>query len=442
MPSQRNALKVGSFTLAVVVLFFAVVLWLSKGVGGDMRTVTIHFTPSPSMPTIVPGSAVLIGGQRVGQVVEAELMPGDTSSAESEEGAPVPYVLVKAEIKEWLRLREDCSAIAEGPPLGGDGLIKLDLGSSTTDLQPGTFIQGSEPGGLGAIVSSLQGELDANDPDSLLGRIKAQLDPDAERSLMGKLGRSLSDINAMTASLARQLDPVQKATLMAKIQQIADNVNEATHQLRQEFDADEPDVLLQKIHLAMDAINDGLTSITRIVRSSEEPVARTLANLEQTSEHISLETDAAQADSLMAHLKRTAAKIDTAVADINVVTSTTSQIAILNRDKINRMLLNFKEASDHIKTGMKYVLRHPWRLFNEPKAKETRQQAIFDAARSFSDAAARIEDATSSLKALAEIHGGAIPVDDPDLALIRSDLKRTREKYRKAEAELWKQLGS
>ena len=113
---------------------------------------------------------------------------------------------------------------------------------------------------------------------------------------------------------------------------------------------------------------------------------------------------------------------------------------MLNRHNINRMLVNFKEASDHIKTGVKYVLRHPWRLLNEPSVTELKQQAVFDAARSFSEAAARIDSASSDLKALADLHDGSIPHEDPELARILADLKQTQGQYRKAEAQFWRML--
>ncbi|HVP09965.1 MAG TPA: hypothetical protein VMV94_02130, partial [Phycisphaerae bacterium] len=51
------------------------------------------------------------------------------------------------------------------------------------------------------------------------------------------------------------------------------------------------------------------------------------------------------------------------------------------------------------------------------------------------------DDATAQLRALAELHNGTIPLNDPDLMRIEADLKQTREKYQKAEAEFWRQLG-
>ncbi len=246
----------------------------------------------------------------------------------------------------------------------------------------------------------------------------------------------------MTASLADELTASEKATLMAKIHLIADNVNATTLQLRREFDAGKPDVLLHKVHLAMDSLNKGFDSVVRILQTGEGPVTATLANVEKPSEQIAAETDADRAGSLMAYFKTASVKINTSLDHVNEMTDTTRDVLVLNSENINRMLVNFKEASDYIKTGVKYVLRHPWRLLNEPKASEMKQQAIFDAARSFAEAATRIDDASAQLRALSELHKGAVPLDDPDLARIREDLGRTREKSRPAESELWRPSGS
>ena len=71
MPHERNALKVGFVTIFVVVLFIVILLWISQRVGGEMQSLTIRFKSSPDMPTLVPGSQVLVGGHKVGEVKSA-----------------------------------------------------------------------------------------------------------------------------------------------------------------------------------------------------------------------------------------------------------------------------------------------------------------------------------------------------------------------------------
>jgi hypothetical protein len=441
MPRERNALRVGIVTIASVTAFFLMLMWISQRVGGEMQTITVRFKSTPAMPTLVPGSAVLVGGHRVGSVLDVDLRGLPAGQQEGGQAGMEYYVIVEAELRSDLQLRTGYKFIAEGPTLGGDGILKIYLGTGPeADLEPGQIIEGSPPAGFGAILASLQGEFDGDDPGSLLGRIKSQLDPDAEVSLMAKLLTSLADINRVTSRLSEELEPDQKATLLAKIHEVADNINTTTSVLRAEFESSKSSLLLGKVHLAMDTINGGLATLNEILESNEAPVARTVQHLETAMANIAEETDPANADSLLAHFKEAGRRLNASLADINKVTDTTRQVVVLNRENINKLLLNFKESSDHIKTGVKYVLRHPWRLLNEPSITEIKQQAIFDAARSFTEAATRIDDASAQLRALAELHKGSIPADSLDLARIASDLNQTHQKYRKAEDALWRQL--
>ncbi|OQZ06624.1 MAG: hypothetical protein B6D36_04040 [Planctomycetes bacterium UTPLA1] len=439
MAADRNALKVGAVTIAVAVAFFMILIWISQGVSGSMSRIAVRFESSPAMPTLSPGSTVLVGGQKVGKITAATLNPYEVEDIATKKKVTRYYVWVEADIREDLTLMSDCEAIAEGPPLGGDGILKINLGVSPQPFT-GEYIDGAQPAGFAAILASLQSEFDGANPSSLLGQIKTQLDPQADTSLIAKFLKSADDINAMTAALGNQLGSEEKTMLLGKIHAIVDNINFMTGSLRTETDGTSRQALLGKIHLAIDSLNDGLGSVSRVLTTNEPTLDRSLKNIAHMTDNLAGETDASRPDSLMAELKKTGVMISKTVDDVHTMTSTTREIVVINRENIDRMLVNFKEASDHIKNGMKYVLRHPWRLFNEPKQTEIKQLAIFDAARSFAEAATRIDDASAQLRALAELHDGAIPSDAPELDRIKADLDQSREKYKKAEEELWRQL--
>lgn len=432
---RRNEFTVGLFTIIVVALFVTILVWIGKAAPDGQQRITVRFNPTPIMPPIKENAQVIVGGQPVGKVVSAALIgvPGENKEKSF-------YVEVVANVREDLVLRADCAVVPEAPALGGDALLKLDLGSKP-ELFAGGVIDGSDPAGFAGVMASVQSELDANNPEGLLWQIKLQLDPDAENSILAKINTSLEDVNSVTSALALEMTPGQGRSLIDKVQRVADNVNAVTGSLRQQFDDGEPDVLLTKLHFAIDTINGSLETVSRILATGEAPITRTLANVEETSVHISEQTDPERPDSLMAHFSLAGRKINASLDDMNTVTKTTRDVMVLNRENINRMLVNFKESSDHIKTGVKYVLRNPWRLLNPPDPNEVKEQAILDAARSFAEAATRLDDATAQLKALAELHNGTIPMADPDLERLRVELKETQEKYQQAEAKLWAEFG-
>lgn len=439
MNARRNALKVGVVTVIVAAAFFTILLWISQSSGGPHKTIRIQFESSPSMPSLSAGSPVLVGGQRVGRIAQVDLEPYLHKDPKTGTQIQRYHVWVVAEIWDKIVLREDCKAIAEGPPLGGEGILKLAVGWSPQEFT-GEYIVGSEPAGFAAILSTLQGEFDGSNPESLLGQIKAQLNPEESKSLLAKLLKSADDVNAMTAALGKELSAQDKATLLAKIHGIIDNMNGMTGSLRAEMEAGNRDALIGKVHIAMDSVTSGLSTVTRILTSNEASINQSLKNIETTTGNIAVETDASRPGSLLAQFKKAGDELTRALEDIHTVTSTTREVVILNRENIDKMLMNFKESSDHLKNGLKYVLRHPWRIFNEPALKDIKQQAIFDAARSFAEAATRVDDAASQLRALAELHGGKIPSNSPELARIEADLAQTREKYKKAEDQLWERL--
>ena len=439
MAAERNAIKVGIVTIVVTVTFFLILIWISQGVSGEMTEIAVRFESSPAMPTLSPGSSVLVGGQKVGKITSATLNPYEVKDTESGKTVTRYYVWVEADFRSDLNLMADCQAIAEGPPLGGDGILKINLGASAQPFV-GSYIEGSPPAGFAAILASLQSEFDGTDPTSLLGQIKTQLDPETGESLIAKFLKSADDINAMTASLASQLGSEEKNMLLGKIHATIDNINTMTASLRTEMEGSNKQALLGKVHLAIDSMNTGIRTVSNVLSSNEATLDKSLKNVAAMTENVANETDATRPDSLMANLKETGRIINETVDDVHAVTTTTREVVLINRENIDRMLVNFKEASDHIKNGMKFVLRHPWRIFNEPKQQEIKQLAIFDAARSFAEAATRIDDVSAQLRALADLHNGNIPSDAPELVRIKADLEKSREKYKKAEDELWRQL--
>lgn len=447
MATPRNAYKVGLMSVICMTAAFGILVWVGKGVGSETRILRIRFKCDPNMPTLSQGSAVLVGGQRVGRVVTAELH----RNADAGPNAPPSeayIVIVEAEIKDFIELRRDAQVFAEGPPLGGDGLIKIDLGKDERIMDSTEVVQGSQPAGFSAILASLQSELDTSDVNSLLYRIKYQLDPGMRDSLMNRLLVSMNDLNRMTEALRTEMSPTERDSLIAKLRASMTNVQSATGSLAEQMDAERPGGLLGKVHGAVDTVSGSLTTVSRIVASTETPVNETLTHVASTArkldtevmENIAKQTDPENVEGLVSRVNTAAARLNDALADIKYVTGTTREVLVLNRDNINKMLMNFKETSEHLKGATKYVLERPWRLINAPSKTEDRQHVIFDATRNFAEAANRLDDATIQLKALAELHDGQIPADNVDLKRLRTDLEATRAKFQQAEQQLWREL--
>ena len=102
------------------------------------------------------------------------------------------------------------------------------------------------------------------------------------------------------------------------------------------------------------------------------------------------------------------------------------------------MIVNLKETSDHLKAASKDIRRNPWRLFYQPTLEEASQANVFDAARSFSEAATKLDDALARLQTISQ--DGKTTVDDKQLKGLRDQLQQSFSQFSKVESALWEQL--
>lgn len=455
MTDSRNAFRVGLAVLVAAAIFVAVIIFLSTPILFGATTFRVRFPHTYPMPLLEPGSIVLVGGQKAGSVdsVGLELQPVRKSAAGSATEAIDLFVVVSARISGNLSIRRDCKVHAEAPPLGGPGTLRIELGNAKDLLRADDIIDGEFPAGLAAALQAVNSvigrELNGQDPTSLLGLIKQQLDARQAASLMAKLHRSMEDFNAVTHAARMQFDPQQRDALLARLNVSMDHVNAVTAALRDQTEAQRSDALVFKVHRALDALNGSLAEVFGILSENRAPIHETLTHAARTAETLDTrvmdglarEFDVANAAGLLAKVHVGADRVNATLAHLHAVSETARNVAALNRDKINDTLTNLKQTSDHINTSVKFVLRRPWLIFKAPPESESRQKDIFDAAARFAEAAARLDDATAELRALTELRGGVVPDDDADLARLRARLDETLSKFTEAENALWKELG-
>ncbi len=236
--------------------------------------------------------------------------------------------------------------------------------------------------------------------------------------------------------------------MLAKLHALLDNINLATGALSTQLDADRDGVLLAKVHTALDVLNTGLTQATDMMRENRTPVRNALSSVEATARQldqgiakpIAEQLDAANPLGLLAKVHLAVDGMNGSLADLQAITGTTRETIDLNVDRIDKAMLNIKEGSDHLRAGLKDLRLNPWRLLYTPTPSEAREDSIHRAARDFSEAATRLDDAVARLKALADSHRGPIRSDDAQLVEIRTVLAETFRGFADAERALWREL--
>jgi ABC-type transporter Mla subunit MlaD len=454
MYRRVDTFKVGLVMIFVLALFVATLLFVAGAPmwGKSMRTVKVRFRHTDGVAGLQADSSVLLAGLKVGRVTDVRLQMMDSPQAAPDRPAQELFALVTAQIDARFPLQSDCMIHVTAPPLGGSGtLVIADIGSSGKALAAGEIVEGQPPAGLSQLVDQLGprlvSELDEHNPRGLLQLVKSQLNAEDPSTLLGKVGRSLDDLNAITAQISVQLDPAGQRTLLAKLHATMDSLNELTANLRDETDSARGDVLIAKVHEALDLLSSALATTADLltenrpaITSAIQHVDGTLAQMDnQVLPSIAVELDRDQAGSLMDKVHGMVDETDEVVGDLSVTARTVRELVAFHKTDLSRTVENLRVASEYAKELVRDVLFHPWRLMR-PGPEEREQLDVLAAARSFADAAARLDDATATLRSLVEARSGELGADDPQLLAVRRELELTFDNFKQAESALWQLL--
>ena len=448
MAKQQDGFRLGITVIMIFVLFVSVVIYIGPGWDRERKVpFVVRFPHTLNLPLLEEGAEIHGFGQVIGKITalrHVEARPPDTESAD-----PTLYLEIEGVVNESVGMREDCRVVAEGPVLGGKGHLRVShRGVSPILVDPAKPVYGGA-GGFAAAVELLSAEIDESNPESLMAALKLQLNPDDVSSLVGKIHRSMDDLNTLTRSVAAQMNPEEQDALVAKVGVILDNLNLATGYLREQFKPGQEGVVLAKVHQALNSLNSGLAEAVTLLEENRPHVTNTLTSIEHLTATVDTdivgpmahEWDETNPQGLLARIHGSFEKLNRSLADLNVVTDKSRTLVVLNEERFNRLVANVKETSDHLKSAAKDLRRNPWRLLYRPSPKETRQANILDAAREFSEAAGRLDDSAAQLQALLASQQGGVAATDSELIRLREQLLETFGRFQTAEQSLWKHLG-
>jgi ABC-type transporter Mla subunit MlaD len=443
MPAERNAFKLGATMILFLVLLVGILVFFAPRGGGDV-TFKVRYPHTRITTVLKPGGLVRCGGGTVGSIVSLDLQEmKDPASA-----VPTLFSVIAFRVDSTVGLRKDCKITPVGPLLGEGGqLVILDRGDGPK-LAEGSMIEGNPGADMTSLMQTIADQLDAKDPTSLLGMLSGQFNSGDPKSMIGKILKSLDDVNAVTASLSKEFDAKEKVALIAKLHGIMDNINEATSLLRDQMDQTKDAAMMARLNRTLDTLQGGLQAVVTMLNENREPLTETVASIRNTSvllekqiaARIAEQLDTSNAASLLAKVHVSLDRLGKSLEDMNAITGAAREVIVLRKEQIGTMLANFKETSDHLKGAAADIRRSPWRLFYQPTMDEVAQANVFDAARAFSDAAAKLDDAAARLQAISTTGAEPAAVRDEQMLKIRDQLKQTFADFTKVEAALWQQL--
>lgn len=449
MRREPNYLLLGTTVAAIAILFFGVLLFLSGAGswGHSFQKVHIRFAHDLPLPQLGSGAQVTCGGMPVGKVKDVRL-----EAAPSADGKPSQdlYLVVDAVIDKQVGLRSDCKLRAEGPPLGGNGtLVIVHRGVDPQALADNATITGLPPAGLSAVVGQLGDklavELDDKNPQGLLHLVKGQLDASSSASLMFKVNAIADDLVATSATLKRQLDPEQQGALLAKLDAALSDVKTITGALRTEADAQTPATMFAKLHGILATLGSASQTVAGLLAENRPAIQSTINNVQGATALIStglmpsLVTQLEPGDptSLMGKFHVAADRTNGTLENIQQMSGAAKNLLTVNQDSIDATIGNLRETSDHLRAASREIRRNPWKLLYQPTKNEVKQTAVADAARSFSDAAGKLDTAFARLEAYLKTAGPALPADDPKLKQMQESLDIALKSLTEEEKKFW-----
>lgn len=454
MRREPNYLLLGTTVAIIAILFFGVILFLAgaDSWGRSFQDVQVRFAHDLPLPQLGSGAIVTCGGMPVGKVKGVRLEAAPAAGGQAGQNL---YLVVDAIVDRQVGLRTDCRLRAEGPPLGGNGtLVIVHRGLDSQMLADGATVTGLPPAGLNAVVGQLGDklavELDDKNPQGLLSLIKGQLDAATSTSLMFKINMIAQDLVFTAAQVKRQFDPEQQGALMAKLDATLSDIKTMTGSLRSEVDAQNPGAMLARLHNILAALGAASQAAAGMLEENRPTVQAALSNVRDTTGMISTglmpsilaQMNADAAGSLLGKFHAAADKTNATLGNMERLSGTAKDMLVVNQDAIDATIANLRETSDHLRAASREIRRNPWRLLYQPSKNELKLTAVADAARSFSDAAGKLDAAFARLEAYVKAAGPSLPTDDPKLKEMQDHLEVTLKTLTEEQKKFWALLAA
>lgn len=446
MKRKQQDFILGLTTLAFAALFLGTVLFLYPLFQEPGRALTVIFPHESGMAPLKEGSAVKLGGSiNVGRVTAVRT---DVRENPRMPGHETTVFVVDTEIDPTLQIHGNCRITTDQPAIGGSGYLTI-LHLGTPDVPLEQPIIGLPPQSLSAAVGELSRRVLGE--GGLLEHVDRALDPAADGSAMYKVVTILDDLNAISHELRAQMSPSQEAALLRKLHGVVEDVSATTSALRTELADGDNEALLAKVHLAVDQLGRALSEATAMLEEDRPIVRDALTSVANAARAIDTEIigrlreelDRNRADSAISKVHAAMDSVDRSLDDLNTITSTSERLLVVSRPQLETTLQNFQGMSEQLRLASQEVLLNPSKLIWGPGGHRSEQMLVFQAARSFAEAASELDHASSRLAGLLETlpqDGTPSPVEQDELRAIHDAVRASFQRFEQAETKLWNEL--
>ena len=364
---RANEIAVGLTVLVVLALtiYIVVVLGDWKNFFKSKQQITVSMPYQEGLKGLTQGSPVYLGGAKIGQIIQIAI---DDKPDENNE----VYVYFIMEIPKEYRLFRDCRLEAKSNVLGGQAsLVIHDLGSKKPQISGDIPVRLRLEGGLADAMNTVSRELDVNEPNSLLNRIRYELDRHADDSVLASLAATMTNLRQIAVKINEQVTiemGQEDQTLMVKVYQVADNLADVSRKLKEQMDKNNEEALLAKFL----TISDNLNVISGEVKEQMDAQNETalLAKLHKTLDELRQSNQKIQSLLRSTDEPKAPSNVEEILADLDEAIRRINLLIKQQYPNIDLAIKNLVEGAGHFKEGISDVKQQPSQLlFGEPPPK-------------------------------------------------------------------------
>lgn len=426
MSSGRNAVVAGAFVVGSLALGVWGSFMLADRSGfGSTREYVIRFSLADGASGLKRGSNVTLGGQPVGRVLSVDFARLEDGA---EQGIVARAVDVRVEIRSDLVLFESAPVYLEKPLLGtlstlnftgpGDpSLVQAPQGTSAL-LEAGEMLPG-KVGAPGFLAQAGFGPEQVEQAQRTLAGVERAVTRVAE-----VVDRTGPEVEAGVAQARGLVDDVRGAfgrwapsadTTMANVERASDRLAP----------------MVESAEKAVQEARDALADARKVVTENRERIDAIIANVESASSKVDRET----IELINGSMRDARGAVSAFAEALAEVERTISE----QTPGVRRVLSNLRLMSEQLKLTSVEVRSQPWRLIYQPTRKEVETQLLYDATRSFAEAASDLRAGAEAMQALAARGGQAAP-GVPDLEEVSRAIRDSLMRYQAAEEAFLERL--
>jgi ABC-type transporter Mla subunit MlaD len=388
----------------------------------------IHFDAAPNLKI---GSPLQLAGHPVGRVTDIGLKQVPCPPEREHEGQC--YVVdVTAELPESYTICQNAVVTIQQALVGQSAILNIvDVGYGAPVTKP---LKGQSTSPFAAAATELGiGEPEKKNVSAILENLKAttqQIRQDLP-DIIAKLkttGANLAEVSENVKGTLKRIDGILDEN-RKNLQEAVANTRDLTAEAR------------KKAAETLDNLKAASAKINAILEENRTPLKETVANArDMSAEGKALAKKmGGAADDLVPRIKAASESLKEGLDDFKVIAADAKALVATQKGNLARTSQNLKETSEHLRALSKEVRRAPWRLFATPDKEEVESLNLYDTARAFAMAATDLESVSDTLQVMLEAKEKGVAVDEEMLKVMAENLRKTYEKYQKAEEALLKE---